>query len=154
MKTVKYSQSFLIAQPIPIVFPLFSPEGERYWVPGWSYENVMGTTVLSEDYIFLTRSPDHGNADAIWLVKRFDPDAHRVEFYKVEPGEKVVVVKVECDELGPKETEVEVSYKYTPLSERGDEFLMGLTQAAYNEYIGQWKTLLEEYFASQGQVPV
>jgi len=41
-----------MAYPIEELFPLFSPEGETYWVPDWDYENVMGTTELSEDYVF------------------------------------------------------------------------------------------------------
>jgi hypothetical protein len=31
---------------IEILFPLFSAEGEKLWVPGWDYENVMGTREL------------------------------------------------------------------------------------------------------------
>ena len=149
MKTVEYTSTFQIGQPILKLFPLFSPEGEKYWVPGWSYENVMGTTELSEDYIFLTKSHDHGSADAIWLVKRFDPDAHVVEFYRVEPGEKVGVVKVKCVEVEPDKTEVEVSYKYSPLSEKCEHFVSGFTQADYDEFIGEWKELLLKYFASK-----
>ena len=51
--------------PIAELFPLFSPEGEKLWVPGWDYENIMGTTALSEDYVFLTKIHDHATRDAI-----------------------------------------------------------------------------------------
>jgi hypothetical protein len=149
VSSVKYTNTFQIGQPILNVFPLFSPEGEKYWVPGWSYENVMGTTELSEDYVFLTKSHDHGSKDAIWLVKRYDPDAHMVEFYRVEPGEKVGVVKVNCSEISPDKTEVEVSYKYLALSETGEHFMSKFTQVDYNEFIGKWKELLLDYFASK-----
>ncbi len=47
------------------VFPLFSPEGEKAWVPGRDYENVMGTTELAEDYVFTTRSHDHAATTAV-----------------------------------------------------------------------------------------
>lgn len=47
----------------------------------------MGSTELHEDYIFVTENHDHAASDAIWLVKRYDPDSHHVEFYKVEPEE-------------------------------------------------------------------
>ena len=60
-----------MAIPIADLFPLFSPEGEKYWVPGWDYENVMGTTELSEDYVFLTKNHDHGITNAIWIVKKY-----------------------------------------------------------------------------------
>ena len=65
------------------------PEGEKLWVPGWDYENVMETTELSEDYVFLTRSHDHAEADAIWLVKKDVPSDHLVELYRIEPEQEV-----------------------------------------------------------------
>ena len=149
MSSVKYSNRFQIEQPVLKVFPLFSPEGEKNWVPGWSYENVMGTTELSEDYVFLTTSHDHGHRDAIWLVKRYDPDAHMVEFYRVEPGDKVGVVKVTCSETGTDRTEVEVSYKYVALSESGEAFISQFTQSDYDEFIGEWEELILTYFAAK-----
>ena len=49
MSTISYTSEFTISQPVEILFPLFSPEGEKLWVPNWEYENVMGTTRLQED---------------------------------------------------------------------------------------------------------
>lgn len=147
MGSVEHSGSFRIDQPVDRVFPLMSPEGEKLWVPGWDYEDVMGTTDLSEDYVFITSSHDHAAADAIWLVKRFEPETHLVELYKIEPGEKVGFVRVRCRESGG-ETEVEVSYKYMALSESGRRFVSGFDRVAFEEYIGEWKRLLREYFES------
>ncbi|MCB0226548.1 MAG: hypothetical protein KDI02_22840, partial [Anaerolineae bacterium] len=96
MNTIKHTTEFEIAQPIEALFPLFSPEGEKWWVPGWDYVNIMGTTDLSEDYIFLTQSHDHASTQAIWLVKRYDPAAYLVQYYKVEPEDKVGIVTVRC----------------------------------------------------------
>lgn len=64
--------------PITELFPLFRPEGEKHWVPGWDYENVMEKTELSEDYVFLTKTHDHGTSDAIWIVKKYDPKSNFV----------------------------------------------------------------------------
>ncbi len=49
MSTVKHTLDFKISQPIDILFPLFSADGEKLWVPGWDYENIMGTSDLHED---------------------------------------------------------------------------------------------------------
>ena len=65
MKSICHTKSFEVDAAIATLFPLFSPEGERQWVPGWEYQNVMGTTELSEDYIFLTQAHDHGASYAI-----------------------------------------------------------------------------------------
>ena len=119
VNTVRHTASFEIAAPINELFPLFSPEGETAWVPGWDYENVMGTTELSEDYVFLTKTHDHAAAMAIWLAKRFEPEYQLVELYRVEPEEKVGLVIVNCFSLGESSTRVEVTYQYTALSEAG-----------------------------------
>jgi hypothetical protein len=146
MNSITHSSGFDLAQPVERVFPLFSPEGERGWVPGWDYVNVMGTTELSEDYIFLTKSHDHAATDAIWLVKRYDPARWLVQYYRVEPGDKVGIVTVQCARNGGRLTHVEVSYQYIALSESGQDFLMGFTSEFFEHFIGHWEQLLLEYF--------
>lgn len=150
MKTVEHTLAFELPRPVSEIFPLFSPEGEKGWVPGWDYKNVMGTTELSEDYVFLTKSHDHGTTEAIWVVKRFDPEAQTVEFYKVEPGDKIGLVRVRCAALTDQGTKVEVTYKYLALSEAGEAFVSGFTAEAYKEFIGEWQRLLSDYFRSKG----
>ncbi len=85
MNKIKHTAGFEISQPIEKLFPLFSPEGEKLWVPGWDYESVSGSIELFEDYIFLTKNHDFASTDAIWLVKKYEPDSYLAQFYKVEP---------------------------------------------------------------------
>jgi len=129
---------------------LFSPEGEKYWVPGWDYEKVMGTAELSEDYVFLTKAHDHGTTDAIWIVKKYDPESHFVQFYKIEPEDKIGVVTVKCAELEAERTKVQVTYKYIALSATGEMFVSDFSERAYEEFIGEWQTWLSNYFKSKG----
>ena len=150
MKSVSHTKAFEMAIPIAHLFPLFSPEGEKHWVPGWDYENVMGTTELSEDYVFLTKSHDHGTKDAIWIVKRYDPKLHFVQFYKVEPEDKIGLVTVRCAELEAERTKVQVTYKYVALSATAEVFVSAFSENAYEEFIGEWQTLLSNYFESKG----
>ena len=151
MRACSHTHEFEIAQPVDALFPLFTPEGERLWAPGWDYENVMGGTDLHEGYVFLTRSHDHAAAEAVWIVKRHDPARHHVEYYKVEPGEKVGTVSVTCTQRGAERTAVQVSYAYVALSERGERFVEGFTRDAYEAFIDEWRRLLSEYFAQETQ---
>lgn len=144
----KFSADFQIPRPVDELFPLFSAEGEKLWVPGWDYKNIMGSTDLHEDYIFLTQNHDHASADAIWLVKRYQPETHLVQFYKVEPNEKVGIITVQCEAVDAEETRVEVSYEYVGLSQTGDDFIDGFSESEYREYIAEWERLLLEYFAT------
>jgi len=105
---------------------------------------------MHEDYIFLTKSHDHSStaADTIWLVKRYDPETYNVQFYRVEPGQKVGLVTVRCIKVDKGITDVEVTYEYTALGESGERFIEKFTSDHYKEYIGEWKTLLSGYFES------
>jgi hypothetical protein len=146
MKSISHTKAFEMAIPIVELFPLFSPEGEKYWVPDWDYDNVMGTTELAEDYVFLTKTHDHATADAIWIVKNFDPKLHFVQYYKIEPYDKIGVITVQCTELEAARTSVEVTYKYMALSAKGQQFISSFSKRAYEEFIGEWQTLLSNYF--------
>ena len=35
MNSIEHTAGFDIARPVEDLFPLFSPEGEKLWVPGW-----------------------------------------------------------------------------------------------------------------------
>lgn len=143
---IKHTEEFQVDQPVEVLFPLFSAEGEKHWVPGWDYRNIMGTNELHEDYIFVTQNHDHAASDAVWLVKKYEPASHYVEFYKVEPENKVGIISVRCNAIPGAKTSVSVSYEYIALSENGDEFITGFTDEKYREFIGEWKRLLETYF--------
>ena len=151
MKSITHTKAFEMPMPIAELFPLFSPEGEKHWVPGWDYKNLMGTIELSEDYVFLTQTHDHGTTDAIWVVKKYDPKSHFVQFYRIEPEDKIGVITVKCTELEARRTGVRVTYKYVPLSATGELFVSEFSESAYEEFINGWQTLLANYFESKGE---
>jgi len=145
-RVVSHSEEFLLERDIASVFPLFSPEGEKLWAPGWDYTNLLGSKELQRDDVFLTDSHDHKSTQAIWIVADYDPVKHHVSYYKVEPGEKVGKVVVECFEQTDKSTLVKVTYKYIGLSDSGNQFVAGFTKETYKEFIDEWRSLLLHYF--------
>jgi hypothetical protein len=165
MSRIKQQTSFEVNQPAEVLFPLFSAEGEKHWVPGWDYENIMGSTDLHEDYVFLTTnhhksnqhehghhgSEQHEASKTIWLVKRHEPDNYLVQFYRVEPGDKVGIVTVQCKPISENLTEVEVAYEYIGLSKKGDGFVAGYTAEAHEEFISHWPKLLAHYFEAKSK---
>jgi hypothetical protein len=146
MSKIQHTELFEIAQPIQELFPLFSAEGEKKWVPGWSYENIMSSTELHEDYVFITKTHDHATTDAIWVVKKYEPENHCVQFYKVEPEDKVGIIEVVCTQITDTKTEVQVTYEYIGLSDKGNLFIKDFTSSKYKEIIAEWKSLLDTYF--------
>lgn len=149
--SVSYTAEFEINQTAQTLFPLFSPEGEKLWVPGWEYENIMGTTNLHDDYVFLTKTHDHAANEAIWIVKKYDPEFYCVRYYRIEPGEKVGIVTVKCDQLDHTSTKVEVMYTYIGLSDSGNHFIGRFTKKDYEDFIEEWKNLLEAYFEKRAK---
>jgi hypothetical protein len=146
-KSVSHTAEFEIKLPVEAAFPLFTPEGEKLWAPGWDYENILGANTLSEDDLFLTRSHDHAAKDAIWIVKKYEPQAFRVQYYKVEPDEKVGLIEVVCGSSARGSTNVRVTYRYTGLSENGNRFVERFTGKHYEAFIEQWKRWIEASLA-------
>jgi hypothetical protein len=177
MSTIKQQTSFKLNRSAEKLFPLFSPEGEKYWAPGWDYENIMGSTDLHEDYVFLTathHSPEHHEAGhhkadhhghrsihhnlyrhsankMIWLVKRHEPENYFVQYYRVEPNEKVGIITVHCKPITKESTEVEVAYEYIGLSENGNNFIKGYTAEMHEAFIADWPKFLENYFNTKSK---
>jgi hypothetical protein len=98
----------------------------------------------------LTKTHDHQTTNAIWIVKKYDPGSHFVQYYKIEPGDKIGVVTVKCMKRESARTEVQVTYKYTALSAAGERFVAEFSEAVYGKFIGEWRTLLSKYFESKG----
>jgi hypothetical protein len=146
MGKIKYTASFEIKRPVTELFPLFTAEGEKLWVPGWNYENIMDSTELHENYVFLTKNHIHATTEAIWIVKKYDPNEYCVEFYKVEPADKIGVIVVRCILLNESHTKVQVTYEYIGISEKGNQFIQGFSASEYNKFISKWETLLVKYF--------
>jgi len=150
MKSISHTNAFEMFFAIADLFPLFSPEGEKKWVPDWAYENVMGTVELSEDYVFLTKTHDHRTTDAIWIVKKYDPRLYFVQFYKIEPEDKIGLVTVKCTELEAKKTKIQVTYKYIALSPTGERFVSQFSKSVYDKFIDDWQALILNYLESKG----
>ena len=148
MNSIKHSAGFVIGRPLEQVFPLFTPEGEKLWAPGWEYEDIKGASEPIEDAVFITRSHDHASSAAIWLVKRYEPEDAHVQYYKVEPGDKVGIVTVQCTSQSPNATHVQVSYEYIALAEKGRSFIKGFSAEAYEVFMAEWEDLIRAYFDS------
>ncbi len=71
-----------------------------------------------------------------------------MQFYKVEPEDKVGIITVQCTKMNESLTQAEVSYEYIGLSKKGDEFIESFSSAKYREFIAEWNSLLVSYFES------
>jgi hypothetical protein len=87
---------------------LFTPEGERAWVPGWDPHH-------HSDTVFTTH-------ETIWVVLETG-DAHTVRYARVTPGRHAGTVEVRCRDDGT----ATVTYELTALAPGAlDDFDPGL----------------------------
>jgi len=126
-------------------FELFSPLGEKQWVPGWDPELLHPEGVSwAQGQLFRTREE---RGDAIWVVTSLDRSRHEAEYHRVEPGRYVARVRVECEARGPARTEVRVSYQYVGLSPAGNDEIGRMSATEYEEKMRRWEGWIEEHLS-------
>ncbi len=137
--TRRFETTFTLSMGPDEAFPLFSPQGERDWAPGWDPELLFppdGAWVQGQ--VFRTRDED---GEIIWVVTRLDHENREVEYYRTEPGRQVVHVAVKVFLLKGATT-VSVAYAYVGLSEEGNAAIEAMTQPAYDAMIADWPKLI------------
>ena len=144
-RAVEFSGGFTVVGDVGEVFELFSPLGERAWVPGWDPELLHPPGVeWAAGQIFRTREEKD---PAIWIVTALDRPAHRVEYHRVEPGRYVVRVSVTCAPTADGATAVSTTYGFVGLSDDGNREIAAMSRAAYAEKMQRWERWIAAYLS-------
>jgi hypothetical protein len=115
----EFTGSLTVEGPIDAVFELFSPLGERAWVPGWNPELLHPPGVSwAQGQIFRTNEE---MGDAIWVVTKLNRETHEVEYHRVEPHRYVARVRVACAAAGDGRIDVTTAYAFIGLSREGND---------------------------------
>lgn len=122
---------------------LFTPEGERAWVPGWDPEPVHAPdgSLSREGAVFRTT---HGGEETVWLVLRVDARRGAADYVRMTPGNRLGTVHVRCTDDGRGGSNVEVGYRLTALSRAGEEALDAITREAFEAEIRGWQDAIEK----------
>jgi hypothetical protein len=148
-RSIELSGGFTLPGPPQETFELFSPLGERLWVPGWNPELVHPPGAPWErGLIFRTREE---RGEAVWIVTTLDEDRHEVEYYRVEAGRYVARVHVRCTASAERQTDVRVIYTFIGLSETGNQDIAAMSSEAYVEKMRRWQGWITTYLSSQAQ---
>ena len=127
--------------------PLFTPEGERSWVPGWEpdYLHPRDGRIVS-GMVFRT---GHGAEQTLWTVVDYEPGLGRARYSRVTPDSRVVLVEISCTTSGLGEAEVRVTYSLTGLSPAGNDAIERLVGSAFVAMIEEWRTLILAMLAAK-----
>jgi hypothetical protein len=137
-RSVDLSGGFAIEAPLEAAFELFSPLGERRWVPDWNPELLHPPGVAWERGLVFRTQGDLG--EAVWVVTGLDRDRHEVEYHRIEPGRYVARVRVQCRGRGPRQTAVAVAYTFVGLSDAGNREIEAMSPRAYQEKMKSWQS--------------
>jgi hypothetical protein len=115
-----------VSRPPEDAIQLFTPEGERAWVPGWD-------PAYASASVFTT---DHGDERTIWLLLEETRDTRR--YARVTPGVKAGTVAVRCEPDGPY-TRAHVTYDLAALGPDAD---LDRFADHYPAMLAEWERLI------------
>lgn len=150
-RSIELTGTFTLPAPPEATFELFSPLGEKAWVPGWNPE-LIHPPGASWERGLVFRTPEE-RGEAIWIVTTLDREQHDVEYHRVEAGRYVARVHVRCSRQGTGQTEVRVTYTFIGLSEVGNQDIAAMTPEAYVEKMKRWQGWITAYLSAQAQDP-
>jgi hypothetical protein len=131
------------------VFPLLCPVREKEWIDGWEYEMIYSKSGLVEEGCVFT-TPHHGSTVTTWYVTRHDSKLHYVEFIRFTPGETVVRIQIQMEELPGNKTASNISYQYTGLNEHQNAFIENKMQDDFHQSMLYWEKAIN-YYLTTGQ---
>ncbi len=142
VSAVTFTGAFVVNGPIDTVFPLFSPEGEKEWVPGWNPETLFPPEATwGEGLVFRTHEE---SGPATWVVNHFDSASHNVVYHRLEPEHYVARVEVTCRSKTNTTTEVTVQYTFVPLTPKGLAAIVAMTDESYKEKMMRWQRWIDQ----------
>ncbi len=137
---VEREHTITLPAPLAVVAPLFTPSGERSWVPGWDPRPLHPAGGGDRDgAIFVT---SEGGETTLWATALHDPAGGRYRYVRVTPGSRSALVDVllePADTARAASTAVTVRYAITALSERGNAYLRAWTAEAFAAGIEGWR---------------
>ena len=141
--SVKRSYTQTINSSPNKVFPLLCPVREKDWVHGWDPELVITNSGFAEkDSIFVTK---HGSENNYWIITCHDPVNYVIEMLIISPEITVGKLEIKLHKKEDNKTKADISYTYTSLSSRGDEFVKNYTEEKYVDFMKTWEEEINYY---------
>jgi hypothetical protein len=146
-RSIELSGGFTLAVPPYAAFELFSPLGEKLWVPDWNPELLHPRGVSWERGLIFRTTEERG--EAVWVVTALDRQRHEVEYHRVEAGHYVARVSVRCRPHAGLQTEVRVTYIFVGLSEAGNQEIAAMSPQSYDDKMRRWQQWIQRHLSRQ-----
>lgn len=140
------SGTFELDLPASVAIRLFTPEGERDWVPGWDPSYPDGRASERPGTVFTT---NHGSVSTTWIIDVVDHDRRRASDTRLTPGSHAGKVEVRASDLGRGRCRVEVRYDLTLLEGATSDVLAPYEPAAFPAMMREWSALIATHLDSR-----
>jgi hypothetical protein len=125
------------------VTPLFGPVRESGWAPTWKPRFLHPAEGgQREGAVFTAISAD--GRERLWLVTNYDVESGRVEYVFVSPGFTAAHLKIAVSPDGPGKTKVAVIYRYSALSEAGNDEVRKVDSKWAEQHRAHWQSGLDQ----------
>lgn len=141
---VTRSDEITINGPIDKVFPLFTPAGEKLWIPHWRYVPIYPAGGETErDMVFRT------DEQTLWTLAAYDPP-HRSIYVHTSP-EELARIEVECSVIDSNRTRIRITYVITAITEHAQQVAaVHQSEEEFRKKMEQWKQWLDAYAMKEG----
>ncbi len=151
MIRISRSATILINNNPDQVFNLFSPLGEKKWVPGWNpnfIHPVDGN--WQEGLVFSTPAGNNKEDCYHWIVSRLNRQQKKV-MYTVFTSNRIWTITVRCQDHGTRQTSTTVTYTYTALNELGVDLNKTAMSKMFDRDLQDWQETLNSYLENSGK---
>lgn len=121
---------------------LFTPEGERAWVPGWDPAYQAGRVSEAAGTVFTTSA---GGIETTWVIVELDRPGGHARYARFTPDRHAGTVRVSCTDTRPGHCEVTVLYEMTAIGEAGSDVLDPYSPEQFEAMLEQWRGTVERY---------
>lgn len=132
------SGRFEVARPASVAIGLFTPEGERTWVPGWDPAYATGNPSETAGTVFTTVSDE---ASTIWTIIEIDRTAGAAAYSRVTPGRHAGIVRVWCVDADQDRCAVKVAYDMSLLGDDATA-LDAYAEPEFTAMMAEWSTAI------------
>ncbi len=129
------SGRFRLSLPAREAIWLFTPEGERSWVPGWSPTYPAGRPSETPGTVFTTTAD---GSKTIWVVHAIDTDRYTAEYARVTPGCHAGTVRISCADTSAGRCVVSVTYDLTLLPGGDPKAFDAYRDASFEGMMSRW----------------
>src|SRR5258708_15171628 len=133
--------------PPGVVFPLLGPVREKKWAHGWDPVFVYPPGGVDErGCVFMT-----GGGASVWILTVFDEPGLRVDYVQVTAGVRVSELSIRLAPAGAAGTIAVISYTWTALSAKSNEFIEAHRGPLFEEGMRQWESGFNAYLRGRAK---